>query len=186
MAEHDKDKDPRPAPPPQPTQHPYDPRNPLQTPRAPGEYLSNDPRLEPRLPYDPRNPQGLPERSQVDISREAKPGTPASRDAIAARHPKMPEQQAGASARSLEPPPEPNPIYAPAAHAIPLSSTTAAARPPEGPLTVTLYSVADPNTTMQVMPIDAQDHIASGEWTLAPAGEVPPIGDTPQSRRNPS
>jgi hypothetical protein len=185
MAERNDPKDPRD---PQPTQPIPDPRNPQPTqlphdPRAPG-----DPRLpnDPRPPYDPRNPQGQPERTQTEISREAKPGTPASRDAAAARSGKIAGQQAGVSTQTLEPPPEPLPIRAPASHAIPLVSTTAAPRPPEGPLLVTLYSVADPNNIIQCMPIDAQDHLASGEWTLTPAGDVPLARDVqkPEPKRD--
>lgn len=174
MAEtRQEDKDPRN---PQPTQPVYDPRNP-QGPRPPQptQFPAND----------PRNPQGQPERSQTDISREAKPGTPASRDAAAARSGKITGLQAGAGAQSTEPPPEPLPIFAPSSAAIIRTSTTAAPRPPEGPLLVTLYSVADPNNIIQVMPIDAEDHIASGEWTLSPAGETAPT-DPPITRSTPN
>jgi hypothetical protein len=130
--------------------------------------------------YDPRTPpQPTDARTQADISREAKPGTPASRDAIAARQGQIAGQQAGASARLAEPVPEPLPIMAPASHAITLISTTAAARPPEGPLLVTLWNVADPNIMMQCMPIDAADHLASGEWA-----DVPPVPPDPPIARD--
>ena len=183
MAERNDPKDPQPTQPihdprnPQPTQFPHDPSRNPNDPRTP-----QDPRIpnDPRLPSDPRNLQREHERPQADISRDAKPGTPASRDAYAARHAKIAGQQTEAEARAMEPAPEPLPIRAPAAHAIPLVSTTAAARPPEGPLMVTLYSMADPNVTMQCMPIDANDHIASGEWSA-----VHPAPPDPITRKNP-
>lgn len=117
------------------------------------------------------------ERTQVDISRDAKPGTPASRDAVAARLARRPV----VSAQLEETPPErPHAVQSPVSSSpVPHISTTAAPRPPEGPLAVTLYSVADPNTTIQVLPIDANDHIASGEWTLTVAGDVPLALNTP-------
>jgi hypothetical protein len=125
--------------------------------------------------------------SQEEISAKAPPGTPATRDRTAARAAPSPMQPSAVPVPQV---PEgfPPVIQAPPTSApVPHISTTSAPRPPEGPLMVMLRRTDDPEVTMSCMPIDAQDHLASGEWELVPPPDAKRITEAnpPESRSSP-